>query len=58
MCKKKIKCEICLKMVDERVIYEYIVETFLMLESVCLSCLFRVKVIRGDITRTPIMKII
>jgi len=55
--KRKIKCEICLKMVDEHVIYEYIVESFLMLESVCLSCLFQVKHIRGDLSQTPVMKI-
>ena len=55
--KRKIKCEICLKMVDECAIYEYIVESFLMLESVCLSCLFQVKHIRGDLSQTPVMKI-
>lgn len=53
----KRKCEICLKMVDKHVIYEYVVENFLMLESVCLCCLFQVKHIRGDLSKTPVMKI-
>jgi hypothetical protein len=43
MAKVKLKCEICLKYSDENVVYEYIVENFLMLERVCLACLFQVK---------------
>lgn len=53
----KLKCEICLKYHDENVIYKYIVGKFLMLERVCLACLFQVKNVRGDINTTPPVKI-
>ena len=54
---KKIKCDVCLKYNDERVIYRYIVGEFIMLENVCLACLFQVKKVKGLINTTPIIKI-
>ena len=57
MAKVKLKCEICLKYSDEHVVYEYIVENFLMLERVCLSCLFQVKKERGGLKKTLPVKI-
>ena len=41
--KKYKKCDYCETMQDERVLYQYKIEHFIMLESVCLSCLFKIQ---------------
>jgi MinD superfamily P-loop ATPase len=41
--KKYKKCDYCETLQPEHVIYPYKIEHFIMLESVCLSCLFKIQ---------------
>ena len=37
------QCDYCETMQDERVLYQYKIEHLIMLETVCLACLFKIQ---------------